>query len=72
VELTRQPDGLIHALEKISADKEPLEAANKATAHMYIINPFKGGAHGAVGWFSGLFNTHPPVGQRIEALQKMI
>ena len=38
--LTRYPEGLAKALEKISADKEPLEAANKATAHMYIVNPF--------------------------------
>lgn len=71
VELTRQPSGLISALEKISKDHEPLEAANKATAHLYIINPFKGEKFGAVGWFSGLFNTHPSVTQRLKALQKM-
>ena len=71
VELTRQPSGLISALEKISKDTEPLEAANKATAHLYIVNPLKGKGHGAVGWFSGLFNTHPPVGERVKALQKM-
>ena len=41
VEITRQPQGLITALEKISKDTEPLEAANKATAHLYIVNPFK-------------------------------
>ncbi len=72
VELTRQPDGLIHALEKISSDSEPLEVANKATAHLYIVNPFKGKGHGAVGWFANLFNTHPPISERIKALQKMI
>lgn len=71
VEITRQPDGLISALKKISEDQEPLEAANKATAHLYIINPFKAKGHGAVGWFSGLFNTHPPITERIAALQKM-
>ena len=71
VELTRQPSGLISALQKISKDSEPLEAANKATAHLYIVNPFKGGGHGAVGWFSGLFNTHPPIADRLKALQKM-
>lgn len=72
VMLTRQPEGLISALKKISVDLEPLEAANKATAHLYIVNPFKGDVKGAVSWFSNLFNTHPPVAQRIEALQKMV
>lgn len=69
--ITRQPSGLISALQKISADKEPLEAANKATAHLYIINPLKN-KHDGVGWFSGLFNTHPPVEERIKALQGQI
>src|SRR5258708_9641332 len=67
VELTRQPSGLIHALEKISVVDEPLREANKATAHLYIVNPFKEG-HGAVSWFSILFNTHPPVKDRITAI----
>ena len=71
VAITRQPQGLITALEKISADHEPLEAANKATAHLYIINPFKEKGHGAVDWFAGLFNTHPPLGERIKALKQM-
>lgn len=71
VELTRQPSGLIRALEKISVVDEPLKEANKATAHLYIVNPFKAG-HGAVSWFSGLFNTHPPIKDRIKALQKMM
>lgn len=66
--LTRYPDGLIRALEKISADKEPLEVANKATACLYIVNPLKG-SHGAVNWFANLFNTHPPVSERIKALE---
>lgn len=71
VEVTRQPEGLISALKKISSDLEPLEAANKATAHLYIVNPFKGKVHGAVGWFAGLFNTHPPIGERIKILSQM-
>ena len=71
VAITRQPSGLISALQKISADREPLEAANKATAHMYIINPLKGEGHGAVGWFASLFNTHPPIVERIKILQEM-
>lgn len=71
VQITRQPSGLISALKKISIDPEPLESANKATAHLFIVNPFKGKDHGAVGWFSGLFNTHPPISERLKALQKM-
>jgi heat shock protein HtpX len=72
VEITRQPSGLIAALEKISADQEPLEAANKATAHLYIVNPFKEKGHGTVGWFANLFNTHPPINERIKALKAMV
>ena len=71
VKLTRQPSGLISALKKLGADREPLEAANKATAHLYIVNPLKN-RHDAIGWFSGLFNTHPPLPNRIAALQKMM
>lgn len=68
--LTRQPSGLISALRKLGSDREPLEAANKATAHLYIINPLKN-RHDAVGWFANLFNTHPPLTQRIAALESM-
>ena len=71
VEITRQPQGLITALQKISADHEPLEVANKATAHLYIANPFKDKTGSGVSWFSGLFNTHPPMAERITILQKM-
>lgn len=68
--LTRYPEGLASALEKISQDKEPLEAANKATAHLYIANPLKN-HHDSVGWFAGLFNTHPPAAERIRRLREM-
>ncbi|OGM22582.1 zinc metalloprotease HtpX [Candidatus Woesebacteria bacterium RIFCSPLOWO2_01_FULL_39_21] len=71
VMLTRQPSGLISALQKISSDHEPLEAANKATAHLYIENPFKDKISDARGTFANLFNTHPPVKERIAALQQM-
>lgn len=71
VKITRQPSGLISALTKLSADHEPLEAANKATAHLYIVNPFKG-IHGSLDWFSSLFNTHPPIADRIKALESMM
>jgi heat shock protein HtpX len=70
VKITRQPSGLISALQKLDADREPLEAANKATAHLYIVNPFKG-IHGKLDLFSNLFNTHPPIADRIAALQAM-
>lgn len=67
--LTRYPQGLISALQKISADKEPLEAANRGTAHLYIINPLKG--RDAASWFASLFNTHPPIEVRVRALREM-
>ena len=70
VGMTKNPQGLINALEKISQDKEPLEAANKATAHLYISNPLKN-THNAIGMFSKMFMTHPPVEQRIAALRKL-
>jgi heat shock protein HtpX len=70
--LSRYPDGLASALEKISQDSEPLEVANKATAHLYIASPFKEGKHGGKGWLSGLFDTHPPMADRIEKLRAMI
>jgi heat shock protein HtpX len=65
--LTRYPEGLARALEKISSDTEPLEVANKATAHLYIINPLK--EHG--GGMNSLFSTHPPVEKRIQILRSM-
>jgi heat shock protein HtpX len=61
--LTRYPEGLARALEKISADQEPLEAANRATAHLYITNPFKGKK------VSKFFMTHPPIEERVAALR---
>jgi len=67
--LTRYPEGLASALEKLAADHEPLEAANKATAHLYIVNPLKN-LHSGIGWFAGLFNTHPPIQERIKALRQ--
>lgn len=74
--LTRYPEGLASALEKISKDRGPLGVANKATAHLYIVNPFKenaeGDGHGSRGWFAGLFDTHPPVEERIKRLKAMI
>lgn len=68
--LTRNPDSLAEALLKIAADREPLEVANKATAHLYIINPLKGHKD-AIGWFANLFNTHPPIAERVKVLRAM-
>ncbi|MCD6149608.1 M48 family metallopeptidase [bacterium] len=63
--LTRYPEGLARALEKISADPEKLEAANRATAHLFISNPFKGKK------VSKLFMTHPPIEERVAKLRGM-
>jgi heat shock protein HtpX len=63
--LTRYPEGLARALEKISKDQTPLKTVSTATAHLYISNPFRGKS------FSALFLTHPPTEQRIKALREM-
>jgi heat shock protein HtpX len=69
--LTRYPEGLAKALEKISADREPLEVANRATAHLYIASPFKEDEEHKVSWLTKLFMTHPPIEERIAALRGM-
>ena len=69
--LTRYPKGLADALDKISSDKEILEAANGATAHMYIANPLKGRHGEQASFFGNLFETHPPVEDRIKRLLEM-
>lgn len=66
--LTRYPEGLASALEKISGYATPMKSANNATAHLYISNPF--GAKAASG-LSKLFMTHPPTAERIAALRGM-
>jgi len=68
-DLTRYPEGLARALEKLAGDREVLEAASNATAHLYITNPFKGKEFGA--WFSGLFDTHPAIAERIKILRSI-
>jgi heat shock protein HtpX len=69
--LTRYPEGLASALEKIAKDTEELEQANKATAHLYIANPFHLDSTGKSSWLAGLFNTHPPLQDRIKRLREM-
>jgi len=66
--LTRYPEGLISALRKIEADDTPMASAKDSTAHMWIDTPFKG--KGA-SWWHTLFATHPPIEQRIAALEKI-
>jgi heat shock protein HtpX len=65
--LTRYPEGLASALEKISKDTEPLEVANKATAHLYIVNPLLDHR----GKLNALFSTHPPTEERVKRLRGM-
>jgi heat shock protein HtpX len=67
VELTRNPTGLERALAKIASDPEPLEVANRATQHLYIVNPIKKWEDRA----SGLFSTHPPIAERINRLRAL-
>jgi heat shock protein HtpX len=65
--LTRYPPGLASALRKIAADKEALEVANKATASLYFANPLKDAPRA----MDGLFDTHPPIAERIRRLEAM-
>jgi len=65
-EMTRYPEGLARALQKIAMDPDPLEVANRATQHMYIVNPLQLQGDG-----SNLFSTHPPTTARIQALMSL-
>jgi len=65
--LTRYPEGLASALEKLKNDKEPLESANKATSHLYIINPLR--EHKSK--LNNMFSTHPDIDDRIRKLRAM-
>ncbi len=67
VQLTRYPEGLASALEKISGDEEVLEVANRATQHLYIVNPIKPFEDRA----KNLFSTHPPMEERIRRVRSM-
>ncbi|MFA6007645.1 MAG: M48 family metalloprotease [Candidatus Shapirobacteria bacterium] len=66
VSLTHQPSGLISALKKISTDTTPFKEASTATASLYISNPFKGNK------IASMFSTHPPIADRIKALEGMM
>jgi heat shock protein HtpX len=67
--LTRYPEGLASALEKIAHDEMPMRYAHNGTAHLFIANPFKGKQK--TSWFAKLFMTHPPIEERIKILRKM-
>lgn len=66
--LTRYPDGLASALKKLSQDTEVLEAANRATSHLYITNPVKSENSG---FLANIYGTHPPIAERIKRLEAM-
>jgi heat shock protein HtpX len=69
VELTRNPEGLARALEKIAASEFPLRAATRGTAHLFIVNPLRRPARVAADAWSALLATHPPLAQRIALLR---
>ena len=71
VEFTRNPDGLISALEKLENDPNQLKTANNATANMYIINPFKKNAKNGKKRSTNIWSTHPSTADRIEALRNL-
>jgi heat shock protein HtpX len=67
--LTRYPEGLASALEKISSDITPMRSAHNATAHLFIDSPFN--EKQSHSWFVKLFSTHPPIEERIKSLRDM-
>lgn len=69
--LTRYPEGLASALEKISQHAQPMQKASHATAHLFISDPFQDGKKGIGQKISALFQTHPPANDRISRLRKM-
>ncbi len=71
VEFTRNPDGLISALQKLENDDNQLATANSATANMYIVNPFKKDSKEGKKKSSSLWSTHPSIEDRIEALRNL-
>lgn len=70
IEITRNPQGLISALKKLDSDSNELKVANNATSHMYIVNPFKNKS-GKKTKKTGLFDTHPSIEERIQALENL-
>ena len=71
IEITRNPDGLISALQKLDADTNQLRTANNSTAHMYIVNPFKSNLKNGKRRKTNLLSTHPSIEDRIEAIRNL-
>ena len=71
VELTRNPDGMISALQKLDSDPNELKTANNSTAHMYIVSPFKSNLKNGGKKKTSLFSTHPSIDDRIEAIRNL-
>lgn len=67
--LTRYPEGLARALEKIAGYPQPVHSATSSTAHLFISNPFK--KTGGMSWMASLFSTHPPTEERLKILRSM-
>ncbi len=72
VAMTRNPQAMIKALESLGHDREPLEAANKATAHLFIVSPLRNLSKESRGNFANLFSTHPPLSDRIRLLHELV
>lgn len=74
--ITRYPEGLASALEKISADKSQTNLTNRATAHLFIADPYKSDKKtppaGRESWFATILSTHPPISERVKRLRAMI
>lgn len=68
--LTRNPEGLVNALQKLAIDNTPMRQANHATAHLWLDDPFQG-KEPKVSWLTKMFMTHPPIGERIQRLRDM-
>ena len=68
--LTRYPEGLASALQKLAQDNTPMRQASHATAHLWLDDPYQG-KQKTIGWFSKLFMTHPPIEDRIKKLREM-
>jgi len=71
VEMTRYPEGLASALEKISAENKPVKRAGTATAHLYISSPFSDKDKTSTNFLERIFSTHPPIQERIDNLRGM-
>ena len=67
--LTRYPEGLARALEKISSDPNQMKRGSNSTAHLFISSPFRGAQ--SKSWFTKIFTTHPPIEERVNALRGM-